>query len=224
MTEPAAGPLHIRPQGQRINIFESFADDGSDVGDDFAIPHNDLESESSDSSGSESDEDGRRSRSSHDDMVVDSNGWVQVTKETDFRPLYDVNFTVRNPKSACNIPQDCNEPKDYFSLFVDDEFWAHLCRETNRYARTFLQSEEVIDWIERHPRSRYTKWPVDGVTVPKLKKHVGLLLNMGLLKKKGRDDYWTVRRSQAMPYFSSILSVDEFNLISRMLHLNNIAD
>ena len=94
-------------------------------------------------------------------------------------------------------------------------------RETNRYADQFLGSDATVDWIENHLSSRYTKWPEIGVDITKLMKYVGLLLNMGLTEKKVRDYYWTIRRSQVTQYFRSIMQVDEFNLISRMLHLNN---
>ncbi|GFO18881.1 PiggyBac transposase uribo1 [Plakobranchus ocellatus] len=123
--------------------------------------------------------------------------------------------------SARNIPEHCIDPIDYFSLFIDDDFWQTLRRETNRYADQFLGSDATVTWIENQSSSRYTKWPENGVDITKLKKYVRLLLNMGLTEKKVCDDYWTIRRSQATPYFRSIMPVDEFNLISRMIHLNN---
>ena len=55
-------------------------------------------------------------------------------------------------------------------------------------------------------------------------KYVGLLLNIGLTKKKSLSAYWTVRPSQATPFYSSVMAYDLFILISRMLHLNNIMD
>ncbi|GFO23706.1 tigger transposable element-derived protein [Plakobranchus ocellatus] len=108
------------------------------------------------------------------------------------------------------------------TLFLDDEFWRLLCRETNNYADQFLNSEAVRQWLETHPSSRYKKWPADGVSISRLRKHIGLLINMGLTHKNVSNSYWTTRKSQATPYFGSIMGVDEFNRISRMIHLNNV--
>ena len=228
MTEPVSGPSRLGRKRHRTNLFESFADRGSDSEDDFEIPHVDLESDSS-----ESDTDTRSSDSECEDSSAvgsrsrnqtdrPTNEWVEVTKETDFRPVYDINFTVREPLSARNIPEECKDPVDYFSLFIDDNFWGTLRRETNRYADQLLGSDEIKAWIQDHPKSRYTKWPEGGVEIKRLKQYVGLLLNMGLTHKKVRDSYWTTRKSQVTPYFGSIMPVDEFNIISRMLHLNNL--
>ncbi|GFN80367.1 hypothetical protein PoB_000687300 [Plakobranchus ocellatus] len=42
-------------------------------------------------------------------------------------------------------------------------------------------------------------------------------------KKKTLASYWTTRPSQATPIFNSVMTYDEFVLISRMVHLNYIA-
>ncbi|GFN86474.1 PiggyBac transposase uribo2 [Plakobranchus ocellatus] len=178
-----------------------------------------LKSDSSDSDSGDSEDDRSRSRN---ETLEDENGWVEVTKESDFRPAGTLKFTVRQPMSSKNIPEDCKEPQDFFSLFLDDEFWRLLCRETNNYADQFFNSEAVRQWLETHPSSRYKKWPADGVSISRFRKHIGLLINMGLTHKNVSSSYWTTRKSQATPYFGSIMGVDEFNRISRMIHLNNV--
>ncbi|GFR62110.1 PiggyBac transposase Uribo1 [Elysia marginata] len=45
---------------------------------------------------------------------------------------------------------------------------------------------------------------------------------MGLNHKNVCSSYWTTRKSQATPYFGFIMGVDEFNRISRMIHLNDV--
>ncbi|GFO04474.1 hypothetical protein PoB_003097900 [Plakobranchus ocellatus] len=46
---------------------------------------------------------------------------------------------------------------------------------------------------------------------------------MGLIGKKTLASYWTTRPSQATLFFNTVMNYDEFVLISRMVHLNDIA-
>ena len=41
------------------------------------------------------------------EQVRDPIQWIQMTNETDERPANPINFTVRHPKSAQNIPDWC---------------------------------------------------------------------------------------------------------------------
>ena len=116
VTDPVPRPSRLGWKRHRTNLFESFADRGSDSEDDFEIQHVDLENDSSesdtdtrssDSECEDSSEVGSRSRNQTDRPT---NEWVEVTKETDFRPVYDINFTVREPLSARNISEECKDP------------------------------------------------------------------------------------------------------------------
>ncbi|GFO01253.1 hypothetical protein PoB_002775800 [Plakobranchus ocellatus] len=168
---PSPGPSARGSKRQRSTSFERYVDEASDSEDDFVIPHVDLDDiSSSESDGSDSDVKVRPRV--EQDRQADDNGWVQVTNGTDFRPVFDINFTVRQPLSGRNIPEHCIDPIDYFSLFIDDDFWQTLWRETNRYADQFLGLDATVAWIENHSSSRYTKWPENGVDITKLKKYI----------------------------------------------------
>ncbi|KAK3749874.1 hypothetical protein RRG08_066186 [Elysia crispata] len=98
-----------------------------------------------------------------------------------------------------------------------------LFQETNRYAN-FLNQESTAVWMESHPSSRYHKWPHAGIELPDLMKYLGLLLNMGLVPKKKKMDFWSTRRAIATPFFGEIMSSNFHALIDRMLHVNNITE
>ena len=213
-----------RPSNRpRSNLFELFEAD-SDPDDDFEIPH------VSDDSGSSSDEESvnPRSRSSPEvpddeaSVLPDQFGWLEVGLEPN-RARTDPNFTVRNSYSAQNIDfEETKKPIDFFSLFFDAELMGTLLNETNKYADHFLGLERTVSWMEDHPHSRYHKWPEGGIDMSELKKYLGLLLNMGLVPKKKKMDFWSTSRPIATPFFNEIMASNAWALIDRMLHVNDI--
>ncbi|GFO01603.1 PiggyBac transposable element-derived protein 4 [Plakobranchus ocellatus] len=213
MSSQENGPSRSRNK-RDANIFAIFSQD-SDSEDDLDIPH---VSESSGSSSDSSDEEDRpRSRTSNQERV-DKFGWSKIEPESD-RVRADPNFLAR--KSVANIPDDCEKPIDFFSLFFTLQLMNNLLTETNRYARQFLDMEPTRQWIADHPNSRYASWPPEGITMTQLRQYLGLLLNMGLNPKKTIKDFWSTRPSQSQPFFSSVMSINLFYLIHRMLHCNN---
>lgn len=233
MADPGAGPSRISDILSRPSLFEMFGlqdrdnegedavgvgsrvREDSDSGDDFDIPH--VSDDSGSSSASEEEDIGTTLSAQTDKF-----GWNQVENENN-RPRLDPNFTVRYPCSSKNIDLDtCTDPIDFFSLFFGDELLSSVLRETNRYAEHFLSLESTILWKERHPNSRYHKWPEDGIGMNDLKKYLGLLLNMGLVGKKKLSDYWSTTPAVMTPFFNSTMNANLFFLIHRMLHISNI--
>ena len=97
-----------------------------------------------------------------------------------------------------------------------------IVRETNRYANYFLNLPTTVQWMRDHPKSRYSFWPADGISITQLRQYFGLLLNMGLIDKKSAQGYWTTRPSQITPFFGTVMSFNLFSLISRMLHISDV--
>ena len=192
----------------------------SDSEDDFEISHQDLpDTDSDDSSSVESDE--SEGEGEEDNIVRDKNGWSKVEIPEDFVKS-DIGFSVRNPQKSKNIPDDVKTPFDFFSLFLNLNILRIIVTETNRYARQFLNKTSTKAWLEKYPKSRYNKWPKEGISLIQIKKYLGLILNMGLTKKKTLAHYWSTRLSRATPFFNKTMPYDTFVLISRMLHLNNV--
>ncbi|KAK3743361.1 hypothetical protein RRG08_061297 [Elysia crispata] len=97
----------------------------------------------------------------------------------------------------------------------------HIVRETNKYASDVLDSPEIRAWVQNHRHSRYRKWPENGISIDHLKKFLGLPINMGLNPKNRLNDFWTIRKSQFQPYFGSLMPMNIFELMGRMLHIND---
>ena len=114
-----------------------------------------------------------------------------------------------------------NQPIDFFQLFFTEDLMQHIIRETNKYASDFLNSPEIRAWVQNHGHSRYRKWPENSISIVQLKKFLGLSINMGLNPKNRLKDFWTIRKSQSQPYFGSIMSMNIFELIGRMLHISD---
>ena len=88
-----------------------------------------------------------------DGEISDAFGWKKVDQEQErYRSrTTDPTFIPRHSMCPHNTYLDSdNEPVDFFSLFFDDEIWDILLRETNRYARQFLDQEAAVKWLEKH--------------------------------------------------------------------------
>lgn len=162
MDDPQPGPSRANP-AQR-NVFQLFEDNISDEEDDFPIPHQ------SDESGESSDED-----SVDLDLDAVDIDWREVKPENEVDLDLNVpTFTQRGSKSPRNIPGGCQDPIDFFSLFFDNDILATIVTNSNAYATDFLNKPATLAWLQNHPKSRYTKWPEDGITIVDLRKYLGL--------------------------------------------------
>ncbi|PIO63845.1 hypothetical protein TELCIR_14541, partial [Teladorsagia circumcincta] len=73
--------------------------------------------------------------------------------------------------------EECEEPSDYFELFLNDELLDLIVLETNRYGRKEMQDKEK-EWTD--------------TTVEEIKKFLGICLYMGLVRLPKLRDYWDV--------------------------------
>lgn len=131
------------------------------------------------------------------------------------RPFH---FSVREsgPKG---IGDQVRCPIQFFFLFFTSAVLTNMVRETNRYAKAFLNTPVMKLWLRHHPKSRFHNWC--DTTMAELKKFFGLLLAMGLLRKKRLADYWSSNPILSTPFFGSVMCRDRFLLLNRMLHIND---
>ena len=141
--------------------------------------------------------------------------WTRVYPPEGKTPL---NFTVRNV-GARNLPPPNSIPGTYLGLFLTPEVIRCIVNETRKYADQQISSTIT----QGKPLSvRMLKWRRLNFDATLLKKFLGLVLNMGLVVKKDLVMYWDTKHSNtSTPYFSSIMSRNTFQLISRFLHCSD---
>ena len=137
--------------------------------------------------------------------------WIRVY------PLEDdpvgIDFVVCDP-GVRNMPSPESSPLIYLSLFLTQEILNKIVAETHRYAEQQMRGER-----DQQRRSRDSCWDTCNFGVPALKKYLGLTLLMGLVKKKDTTMYWNTKFScLSTPYFGTIMSRNNFQLISKYLH------
>ena len=93
-----------------------------------------------------------------------------------------------------------------------------VLRNTREYAtRLFI---EKAGWIARHPGSRMRRWSLGGITLESLKRYIGLCINMGLIRKKNIEEYWSKKNPcQATPFFAFVMPFRKFAMIQRCLRV-----
>ena len=89
--------------------------------------------------------------------------------------------------------------------------------ETNRYAQQFLAT---IDGDARPSNSG--KWT--HVTLPEMKKIIGVIFLMGVIYKPSIPMYWVTEEIYWTPAFSVIMTRTRFQIILKFLHFNNNLD
>ena len=112
------------------------------------------------------------------------------------------------------MPSPESSPLIYFSLFLTQEILNKIVTETRRYAEQQMRGER-----DQRRRSRDSCWDTSNFGVPPLKRYLGLTLLMGLVKKKDTTMHWNTKCScLSTPYFGTVMSRNNFQLISKYLH------
>ena len=107
-------------------------------------------------------------------------------------------------------------PLDFFELFVTDEDYLTMCKETNRYASQFLAKAAL------KPHSRFAKW-VDCMP-EEIKVFLAMTIAMGLVVQLDLSEYWTTSEVNETPFFKTLMSRDRFWLLMSFFHLANNED
>ena len=143
-----------------------------------------------------------------------------------------------------------SRPVDFFLHLIDDNICGVLVDETNRYmynqdalynihalqSRLTLQmlfsvctiyshryANETIEALrasnQLRPHSIYQKW--QPMTRCDLDGLLALILNMGLIDMPNLQDYWSTAWTTQVPFFSSIMTREKFQMMFWMLHVGH---
>lgn len=100
-------------------------------------------------------------------------------------------------------------PREVYNLFVSDEIIEHIVIETNRYAADSLASENLIK--KKRKKNRLSKWAE--TTVDEMKKFLGLLLWMGLVRNGSIEEYWSTLPILSNQVASKTMARNRFQLL-----------
>ena len=123
------------------------------------------------------------------------------------------NLYTEQAGPICSLPKE-SQPLDYFDKFWGEEMWQHIVTETNRYA----QQERD----KNPPSPSAPNWSL--ITVPIMKKFVGICMLMGIVRLPSKKYYWSKEDSFLAKDFGDLMSKDRFYQIWRYLHLSNNED
>ena len=92
----------------------------------------------------------------------------------------------------------------------NDDFWELLVEETNLYADQYFGTQNLS------PHARARDWVP--VTVPEMKKFIGLWVLTGLDEKPAIRDYWSNHPLRGNQLFKQTMTSRRFELINQFLH------
>jgi len=101
-------------------------------------------------------------------------------------------------------------------LFVHDDLMDVLVRETNRYAKQYIDNTSL------KPESRVKQWKP--TTRREIKLFLGIALLMGIIKKPNIEFYWSETEIFLTPAFSKLMTRNRFCLLLKFLHFANNDD
>lgn len=108
-------------------------------------------------------------------------------------------------------------PLEVFQLFVSDEILEHIVTETNRYAAQSLSSDNLPR--KQAKKHRLHQWV--NTTVHELKKILGLVLWMGLVKHGSIGEYWSTAPLLSNQVASNVMPRNRFQLLLSCLHFSD---
>ncbi|KFB46173.1 piggyBac transposable element-derived protein 4-like protein [Anopheles sinensis] len=120
-------------------------------------------------------------------------------------------FTGQRGADVNNVDlQNCVHVEDFYALLVTDEMVQQISDETNLYA---AQKEQT------NLSSREKRWiPTNKEEIRKL---FGLLIWMGLVKYPSIESYWSTNVLYQIPFPSTVMSRNRFEILLTMLHFSN---
>ena len=133
-------------------------------------------------------------------------GWQVVAAPNDSHT--DLPFT--GPEGwQINQPESLAE---YVGTFLEDALFEKLCQWTNSRATiaeatAFENGEEFRQWVP--------------VSLPEMKKFIGLTLCMGIIRKNTLDSYWSTQLLEKTPYFSTCMARDRYRQLLKYLRFSN---
>lgn len=105
-------------------------------------------------------------------------------------------------------------PLDFWSVFVDNKILDEMVNQTNLYAtQTLLDTEDIAS------SSRLHKW--SPTTRCEMKKFLGIICYMGLVKMPSIRHYWSKKPLFQINGISQAMSRNRFELLLKMWHFSN---
>jgi hypothetical protein len=120
------------------------------------------------------------------------------------------------PVEKINVPFPDNPNEcDFFDMYVTDDVINLMVRETNRYAKQYI--EENKDTLKTHSNTR--DW--QDTNFNEMKTFLGMLILMGLVYKPRIAMYWAQDSLIETPIFSQLMTRNRFLLLTKFLHFSN---
>ena len=148
------------------------------------------------------------------------NGDVVEEDEFDFQWAAGEPANIQKPaftgNSGFNVPLTDTTYLGFYQLFVNDEDYADMARETNRYAASYFEKNPR----EQLPqKGRLVSWKE--VSADEVKAFIAMTFAMGLIDMDDLKDYWSTHPVMSHPFFPKIMSRDRFMNILSFYHLND---
>lgn len=163
---------------------------------------------------SENDEESSSSESeSEDDSLDVARNWCRIDVSITPPAPAPPNFPF-NGNPGLKVPvSDAEDPFEFFKLFFNDDIFAYIVQETNRFAAEFLEAKELT------PSSRALQWKE--TTKNEMYKFVALMLLQGFVQKPVEKWFWTKRPALCTPFFQSVMPQSRYELLMKFLHFEN---
>ena len=143
----------------------------------------------------------RRRISSSSETISDEDAdeWVSIDNPPDLEGF------LGHPgiTDMANVPESTD---DAVKLFLGDDFFAYLVAESNRYYYKNMNQFKIS------PKNM--KWR--DITIPEMKKFLGLIIFMGQVRKDSRDDYWSTDPCTSTPFFQKLCQGIDFAKYGRL--------
>ena len=147
-----------------------------------------------------------------DGMSGDS--WVPLDENNNAPPV----ITFSGPTGLIRPPGPDSPPIEYVKLFINNDLVTNICYQTNLYAHQWICSHE--QYLRDKKRSAVHLWIKQGKTFDKeFLVFLGVLLNMGLVRKPTISSYWDCTNpSQMTTWFVEHFGRERFELLLKFLH------
>ena len=122
----------------------------------------------------------------------------------------------KEPGLKIQMPDEAS-PIDFLKLLVTEELIAEIVLCTNFYADCKIDAAGPL-----RRRSIWKSW--NPVTQDEMKKFLGLVIHMGLVKMPSYKHYWKKDKLFQNNFFPAVMSRERFQLIMRFLHFGERPD
>ena len=140
--------------------------------------------------------------------------WVPFDENNNTPPV----TAFSGPTRLIRPPRPDRHPSEYIKLFITKDLVTNICYRTNLYAHQWIHSHE--QYLMDKKRSAVHLWIKQCKTFNKeFLAFLGVLLNMGLIRKPTISSYWDCTNlSQMTTWFVKHFGRERFELLPKFLH------